>query len=191
VDFAARQPVDLRGLVFVNRMPGTCPAHAFTTRHETPGLVRPRKSGGRPTAAGTKPSRQGFKLELGSVPMIISGPRAAMLALPTLILPIGFALAQGEVGAGSGAVVAPSGTAVVGIPPGTAAGGGAASPPITGQSAPPAPTALQGIAEQAPGSTVGLSRPAADGSTKIIPARPCSAAAHETDGTTTCVGIPH
>jgi hypothetical protein len=122
--------------------------------------------------------------------MIISGPRAAMLALPTLILPIGFALAQGGVGAGSGAVVAPSGT-VVGAPPGPAAEGGAASPPITGQSAPAAPTAVQGIAEQTPGSTVGLSRPAADGSTKIIPARPCSVAAHETDGTTTCVGIPH
>jgi hypothetical protein len=90
--------------------------------------------------------------------MIISGPRAAMLALPTLILPIGFALAQGGVGAGSGAVVAPSGTAVVGAPPGTAVEGGATSPPITGQSAPPAPTAVQGIAEQAPSSTVGLSR---------------------------------
>jgi hypothetical protein len=23
-----------------------------------------------------------------------------------------------------------------------------------------------------------------------VPAKPCSAAAHETDGTTTCVGIP-
>jgi hypothetical protein len=29
-----------------------------------------------------------------------------------------------------------------------------------------------------------------DGSTKIVPARPCGKAAHETDGTTTCVGIP-
>jgi hypothetical protein len=57
--------------------------------------------------------------------MIISGPRAAMLALPTLILPIGFALAQGGVGAGSGTVVAPSGTAVVGAPPSTAVEGGA------------------------------------------------------------------
>jgi len=122
--------------------------------------------------------------------MILSRPRAAMLVLSTLILPIGFALAQGGVGAGSGTGVAPSGTAVVGAPPGTTVEGGAASPPITGQSAPPVPTAVQGIAEQAPGSTVGLSRPAADGSTKIIPARPCSAAAHGTDGTTTCVGIP-
>jgi hypothetical protein len=175
--------------MFVNRILGPCAAHRFlNTGHRKPRLVRLRKIQSRPTTAGTKPSRQGFKLELGSVPMIISGPRAAMLALPILILPIGFALAQGGVGAGSGAVVAPSGTAVVGTPPGTALEGGAASPPITGQSA---PTAVQGIAEQAPGSTVGLSRPAADGSTKIIPARPCSAAAHETDGTTTCVGIPH
>jgi hypothetical protein len=29
-----------------------------------------------------------------------------------------------------------------------------------------------------------------DGSTKTVRAAPCSAAAHETDGTTTCVGIP-
>jgi hypothetical protein len=40
-------------------------------------------------------------------------------------------------------------------------------------------------------SPTGLSRPGADGiSTVIVEARPCSLAARETDGTTTCVGIP-
>jgi hypothetical protein len=28
-------------------------------------------------------------------------------------------------------------------------------------------------------------------STKIVPAKPCNMAAHETDGTTTCFGIPN
>ena len=36
----------------------------------------------------------------------------------------------------------------------------------------------------------GLARPAPDGSTKTVKAVPCSTAAHETDGFTTCVGIP-
>jgi hypothetical protein len=79
----------------------------------------------------------------------------------------------------SGAATAPNG-----MP------GAAPPPPITGQSAPLPPPAVQGIAGEAPNSTVGMSRPAPDGSTKIVPARPCSTAAHETDGTTTCIGIP-
>jgi hypothetical protein len=37
----------------------------------------------------------------------------------------------------------------------------------------------------------GLDKVAADGvSTKTVRAVPCSTAAHETDGTTTCIGIP-
>jgi hypothetical protein len=36
----------------------------------------------------------------------------------------------------------------------------------------------------------GLDRAAPDGSTKTVRAVPCSTAAHETDGFTTCVGIP-
>jgi hypothetical protein len=36
----------------------------------------------------------------------------------------------------------------------------------------------------------GLDRTAPDGSTKTVRAVPCSTAAHETDGFTTCVGIP-
>jgi hypothetical protein len=66
------------------------------------------------------------------------------------------------------------------------------SPPITAQSSPPiVPDGVQGFAAEQPGSRTGLAKPADDGvSTKIIPARPCITAAKETDGTTTCVGIP-
>jgi hypothetical protein len=58
---------------------------------------------------------------------------------------------------------------------------------------PTAPKAIQGIdAEQAPFSPTGLARPGPDGvSTVIVAARPCGVAAHETDGTTTCIGIPN
>jgi hypothetical protein len=42
-----------------------------------------------------------------------------------------------------------------------------------------------------PGKDTGLDRVAADGiSTETVRAVPCSTAARETDGTTTCVGIP-
>jgi hypothetical protein len=42
-----------------------------------------------------------------------------------------------------------------------------------------------------PGSKTGLDKVADDGvSTKTVRAVPCSTAARETDGTTTCVGIP-
>lgn len=66
------------------------------------------------------------------------------------------------------------------------------SPPITAQSSPPiVPDGVQGAAAEQPGSRTGLAKPADNGvSTKIVPAQPCSAAAKETDGTTTCVGIP-
>jgi hypothetical protein len=54
--------------------------------------------------------------------------------------------------------------------------------PKSGQSAPE---------EEAPFSPTGLSQPGSDGaSTVIVAARGCGAAAHETDGTTTCIGIP-
>jgi hypothetical protein len=49
----------------------------------------------------------------------------------------------------------------------------------------------KGIAEQAPFSLTGLAMPGPDGvSTVTVAARPCGVAAHETDGTTTCIGIP-
>jgi len=78
-------------------------------------------------------------------------------------------------------------------PSGTRSGAGGVSPPSLGQSAPAAPPAVQGIsaAENQTFSPTGLSKPAEDGiSTKIVPAKPCTSAARETDGTTTCVGIP-
>jgi hypothetical protein len=42
-----------------------------------------------------------------------------------------------------------------------------------------------------PDSRTGLDKVAKDGiSTEVVKAAPCSAAARETDGTTTCIGIP-
>lgn len=42
-----------------------------------------------------------------------------------------------------------------------------------------------------PSLTVGRSIPTADGvGTKTVPAKPCTAAARGTDGTTTCIGVP-
>jgi len=44
---------------------------------------------------------------------------------------------------------------------------------------------------QNPGTTVGLSRTADDGvSTDTVRAVPCTTSARETDGSTTCIGIP-
>jgi hypothetical protein len=61
-------------------------------------------------------------------------------------------------------------------------------PPANG---PTAPSDVQGVAEEPQFSPTGLARPGPDGvSTVIVAARSCSAAAHETDGTTTCIGIP-
>jgi hypothetical protein len=64
---------------------------------------------------------------------------------------------------------------------------GSQSPSVTGATA---PNSVQGVAEEAPLSTIGLARPGPDGvSTVIVAPRPCGVAAHETDGTTTCIGI--
>ncbi len=58
---------------------------------------------------------------------------------------------------------------------------------------PTVPANLQGLAEkQARLSTTGLAIPGPDGvSTVTVAPRPCGVAAHETDGTTTCIGIPN
>jgi hypothetical protein len=40
-----------------------------------------------------------------------------------------------------------------------------------------------------PQSYGGVAKEAADGSTKMVPAVPCSTAARETDGTSTCIGL--
>jgi hypothetical protein len=65
----------------------------------------------------------------------------------------------------------------------------AAAPPSSGVStvgvAPPVGS------PQNPGTGVGLDKVGDDGvSTKTVKAVPCSTAARETDGSTTCVGIP-
>ena len=75
-----------------------------------------------------------------------------------------------------------------GPPPGSTGG---ASPSATGQAQPTdASKLVEGVAEEPPSSGTGFAVLAADGvSTRIVAARPCGVAAHETDGTTTCVGI--
>jgi hypothetical protein len=68
------------------------------------------------------------------------------------------------------------------------------SPPAAA-APPPAMPLTAGAAPEVGGplisqSETGLSKVAPDGvSTKIVRAVPCSTAAHETDGTTTCIGI--
>lgn len=63
------------------------------------------------------------------------------------------------------------------------------APPSTGVSKVGAATELG--SPLLPGSDTGLAKVAEDGvSTKTVRAVPCSTAARETDGTTTCVGIP-
>jgi hypothetical protein len=112
----------------------------------------------------------------------------------------GTPLATGNINSGKPAGN-PSGMPA-GDPPGKRTGRGgpapappgvAPSPPAMGRSAPAAPAAVQGFsaAENRRYMPTGLAQPADDGvSTKIVPAKPCSSAARETDGTTTCVGIP-
>jgi hypothetical protein len=82
-----------------------------------------------------------------------------------------------------------------GAPPAPAPAGGISPSALTKQpgsgQGPTAAPAVQGVAEEAPFSPTGLSRPGPDGeSTVIVAARPCGVAAHETDGTTSCIGIP-
>jgi len=73
--------------------------------------------------------------------------------------------------------------AATGSPP-AAAAAPSSNVPIEG-AAPPVGSPLN------PGTTVGLAKVDDDGvSTKTVRAVPCSRAAHETDGTTTCIGIP-
>lgn len=68
---------------------------------------------------------------------------------------------------------------------------GDAPPPATSQTGlPPAPRSVQGVAEEPAPSTVGMAQPGRDGKTVIVKPRPCGVVAHETDGVTTCIGIP-
>jgi hypothetical protein len=115
-----------------------------------------------------------------------------LAVLVTLMLPIGSALAQGGAAPTDPAAARPVGTTGIGNAGISSSPGGTttASPPSAGPSLPPAPEAVQGFAEREQISPTGLAVAGPDGSTKIVPARPCSEAARETDGTTTCVGIP-
>ena len=85
-------------------------------------------------------------------------------------------------------VPAASDVSAGGLPPGSI---DSTSPPATGQGQPPvAPKSVEGVAEEPPPSEFGLAVLAADGvSTRIVAPRPCGLAAHETDGTTTCIGL--
>jgi hypothetical protein len=116
------------------------------------------------------------------------------------------ALGIGSSGKGTNAPGIPSATTTGGVigAPGSYTGvapapdlPGGLSPEALSKASPPAarptvPADLQGISEeQARLSTTGLARPGPDGvSTVIIAPRACGVAAHETDGTTTCIGIP-
>lgn len=53
------------------------------------------------------------------------------------------------------------------------------------------PAAGDNAVQDAPTVTVGRSIPTADGvGTKTVPAKPCTTSARETDGKTTCIGVP-
>jgi hypothetical protein len=72
----------------------------------------------------------------------------------------------------------------------TAPPGPAASQPI-GAGTPPAGGPPEIGGPLLPATDAGLDKVASDGiSTRTVRAAPCSTAARETDGTTTCVGIP-
>ena len=82
-------------------------------------------------------------------------------------------------------------------PPGTIGSspppaGDIASPPAMGVGASPrGEVTPQPGSPLLPGTQTGLAKVAEDGfSTKTVKAVPCSTSARETDGTTTCVGIP-
>jgi hypothetical protein len=85
----------------------------------------------------------------------------------------------------------------VGVPSPSPLGlpGGTAPEALSSQRSPTkastAPKDVKGVAEEAQFSPTGLTKPGPDGvSTVIVAARSCGVAAHETDGTTTCIGIP-
>jgi hypothetical protein len=65
----------------------------------------------------------------------------------------------------------------------------------TATAPPPDPKVSAGGIAPEPGSPLnpqsvgGVAKEAADGSTRMVPAGPCSTAARGTDGTTTCIGL--
>lgn len=66
----------------------------------------------------------------------------------------------------------------------------APAPVTSGPGVPTAARAPEPGSPLNPQSDAGLGKEASDGSTVMVPAVPCSRSARETDGTTTCVGIP-
>jgi hypothetical protein len=96
----------------------------------------------------------------------------------------------GEGGATTGA--APSRAATGGAAPSSNAGSSPnASNNKEGAAADSRVSPIQGLGDSGPFSPTGLSQQGPDGvSTVIVAARPCGVAARETDGTTTCIGIP-
>jgi hypothetical protein len=73
----------------------------------------------------------------------------------------------------------------------TAAQPAAGSPPTGVAGTPPLGGPPEVGGPLLPATDAGWDRVAPDGvSTKTVQAVPCSTAAHETDGTTTCIGIP-
>ncbi|MDB5876066.1 MAG: hypothetical protein JWQ07_5508, partial [Ramlibacter sp.] len=135
--------------------------------------------GGAPAGAVGGGAPAGDAMTNSSAPSgLTANPSSAVSSLPGSNPPTG-----GVIGGYTGAGNPPPG------PSPSNSGAALTSPPITGQVQ--APVGVQGVAEQTAPTSTGLARPADDGvSTTIVPARPCSTAARETDGTTTCVGIP-
>ncbi len=66
----------------------------------------------------------------------------------------------------------------------------AQAPVVSGASSPPAARAPEPGGPLNPQTDAGLAKEGPDGTTVMVPAVPCSKFARETDGTTTCVGIP-
>jgi hypothetical protein len=82
------------------------------------------------------------------------------------------------------------GSGIGGAAPGTSGDEASSRSETKSSDKPPVADTVKGVAEEAPPSPTGLARPGPDGvSTVIVAARPCGTAAHETDGTTTCIGI--
>jgi hypothetical protein len=129
---------------------------------------------------GNDPEGLAFEYEVLDCPACTINSSAPRAASPSVASPT------------SPAGTPPTSGGVIGGYTGTQPTDAKASPPIAAQSSPPiVPDGVQGISGEQSGSRTGLAKPADDGvSTKIVPARPCGTAAKETDGTTTCVGIP-
>jgi hypothetical protein len=100
---------------------------------------------------------------------------------------VGNALELRPATATTGGFIGGEGGATTGAAPGRNLPGGGLPPGALNQEGAPAaqsapPSLIQGAA--------GTQAQADDVSLRPVPARPCGVAAHETDGTTTCIGIP-